>query len=102
MRLAHRLILTKEKLGKPKELFANQLPQQLPALHAKVIASEKAGLIGSHNFVETGVKFGTAEIALLRDDPTFAQALQQLLLSQIELSESTVTEAALVPQPALA
>lgn len=59
------------------------LPADVPFLHAKVLASESAALIGSHNYVMDGVRFGTAEIALLRgDDPAFGRAAVRTIIDQ--------------------
>jgi hypothetical protein len=49
------------------------LPKTGPGLHAKLIATEKGAIIGSHNYVRTGVQLGTAEIALMRYDTVFAR-----------------------------
>lgn len=61
----------------PKSLLENELPLDSPFIHAKVLTNEKSAMIGSHNFVNQGVDFGTAEIAILRHDPEFAQYLEQ-------------------------
>jgi phosphatidylserine/phosphatidylglycerophosphate/cardiolipin synthase-like enzyme len=82
--LAHHLHIQRERLRLPKEFFVGQLPKSLPRLHAKVLASEKAVIIGSHNFVSQGVTFGTAEIALLRQDPAFARNAVQALRRQLD------------------
>lgn len=79
MNLAHYAILAREKLRKPPRFFHNQVPIDKPPLHAKAIANESIGLVGSHNLVEAGVRFGTPEIALRRQDPLFAQAVRNLL-----------------------
>lgn len=65
-----------ERLRVPAVLFQNRLPKTIPKLHAKALVTESAALIGSHNYVSAGVKFGTAEIALLNHDPTFRQQLE--------------------------
>ncbi|HEY2003746.1 MAG TPA: phospholipase D-like domain-containing protein [Candidatus Saccharimonadia bacterium] len=52
-------------------------------LHAKLLATEHGAILGSHNFVEQGVNFGTAEIALLVRDPKFARQATQTVLSQL-------------------
>lgn len=68
-------VIWQERLrGMPREFFANILPARSPYIHAKLLASESTAMIGSHNYVTEGVKFGTAEIALYREDPRFAQA----------------------------
>jgi phosphatidylserine/phosphatidylglycerophosphate/cardiolipin synthase-like enzyme len=65
-------VVWRERLrGRPASFFASALPTQSPYIHAKLIASEKGAIIGSHNYVAEGVKFGTAEIALLRHDAAF-------------------------------
>lgn len=81
--LAHHLHKQRERLRLPKEFFVHQLPKSLPKLHAKVLASEKSVIIGSHNFVSQGVNWGTAEIALLRHDASFARKLRGFIQSQI-------------------
>lgn len=73
-----------ERLRNPPAFFSGQLPKTQPKLHAKLIASEQAVMIGSHNYVPAGVKWGTAEIALLSRDPKFANAAIQALQKQIK------------------
>lgn len=61
-----------QRLRLPADMFTGRLPADAPKLHSKIIVSEKAALIGSHNYVQAGVRFGTAEIALLvKDDRDF-------------------------------
>ncbi len=43
-------------------------------------------MIGSHNYVVTGVNFGTAEIALLRRDALFAAQATALAHSYLYLT----------------
>jgi hypothetical protein len=45
----------------------------LPRLHAKLLATEQGAMIGSHNYVVQGVTLGTAEAAILRNDPQFSK-----------------------------
>lgn len=59
----------------PKDLFIHELPAHSPYIHAKVLANEFSGMFGSHNYVSQGVRFGTAEIAILRHNPAFARYL---------------------------
>lgn len=80
---AHYFIRQREKLRQPKSLFAGELPRKHQRLHAKLIATEKGAMIGSHNYVSTGVRLGTAEIALLRYDPAFARQAISILLPQL-------------------
>lgn len=66
-------VLIRERLWVHKDLFAHQLPREHRRIHAKVIATEKGAMVGSHNYVALGVRLGTAEIALRRDDPAFSR-----------------------------
>ncbi len=71
----HHLYALRERLRLPAELFTHRLPKNYPKLHAKVLVSEKAAMLGSHNYVVQGVRLGTSEIALLSKDPVFGQQL---------------------------
>ncbi len=71
--LVHHVVVRLERLRRPYDFFHRELPKGTDFLHAKLIATESAAMIGSHNYVRAGVNFGTAEIALLRYDPTFAK-----------------------------
>lgn len=66
------------------ELFTHVLPKGHDYIHAKLLATDKGTVVGSHNFVPTGVAFGTAEIALLNTSDKFAQHLTDTLLTQLE------------------
>lgn len=81
--VAHYLNKAKSRLSRPGFLFEHQLPRHSTYLHAKLLVTEKAVMIGSHNFVEAGVKFGTAEIALLSNDPLFSKRAIQAIEKQI-------------------
>jgi phosphatidylserine/phosphatidylglycerophosphate/cardiolipin synthase-like enzyme len=71
--VGHYVYNLRERLRLPKSFFEHQLPKHGPKLHAKLIATEKGAMLGSHNYVSQGVRLGTAEIALLRKDPVFSQ-----------------------------
>jgi phosphatidylserine/phosphatidylglycerophosphate/cardiolipin synthase-like enzyme len=73
--LIHRLLLLSAKLSRQDALFINELPSDHPHLHLKLIATEHGSLIGSHNYVRKGVAFGTAELAMHRENPAFAAEL---------------------------
>ena len=90
-RYGHTLYEWRERWRLPAELFAHRLPVGMPKLHAKVLVSEKAAMIGSHNYVVQGVAFGTAEIALINNNPAFGQELQSFATRQItnEVSKTT-------------
>lgn len=68
-----RAVIWRERMRMPTVFFSNQLPRSHKYIHAKLLVTEKGAIIGSHNYVPTGVNLGTAEIALLRHDITFAQ-----------------------------
>jgi len=80
---AQYLIHAREKLRAPRDLFQAQLPFSHRRLHMKLIATEQGAMVGSHNYLSSGVKLGTAEIALLCLEPTFARQSVSLLLSQL-------------------
>jgi phosphatidylserine/phosphatidylglycerophosphate/cardiolipin synthase-like enzyme len=71
--VAHRLVAMRERARYHKELFALQGAKKQRRIHAKLIATEKGAMIGSHNYVTAGVRLGTAESAILRRDPAFAE-----------------------------
>jgi phosphatidylserine/phosphatidylglycerophosphate/cardiolipin synthase-like enzyme len=71
--LGHRLVLLRERARHNKELFSLQTQPTARRIHAKLIATEKGAIIGSHNYVTAGVKLGTAEAAILRLDLAFAK-----------------------------
>ncbi len=73
-----------ERLHTPKEFFVGKLSRTTPKLHAKVLATEKSAMVGSHNYVTQGVTFGTAEIALLRHDAVFSVSLREFIKNEIQ------------------
>jgi phosphatidylserine/phosphatidylglycerophosphate/cardiolipin synthase-like enzyme len=73
----------REKLRLPKSFFAGELPKGAPYLHGKLLASEGGAMVGSHNYVTTGVRLGTPELALLRRDRDFAQNLADFITQQL-------------------
>ena len=78
----HYLYSMYERRHLPKNFFAGA--HRGPGyIHAKLIATEQGAIIGSHNFVEQGVNFGTAEIALLVRDPEFSRQATQTVLAQL-------------------
>lgn len=77
--LLHHGVKNFERLRRPESFFNDQLPKHGPTLHAKVLISEKAAMVGSHNYVPAGVKWGTAEIALRSEDKNFIKNLQNVV-----------------------
>jgi phosphatidylserine/phosphatidylglycerophosphate/cardiolipin synthase-like enzyme len=82
-KLGHRMMLWRAKLKQPEQFFKHQLPAEGRRLHLKLIATEQAAIIGSHNYVNAGIQFGTAELALIRRDPTFSEVLIQKIRPQL-------------------
>jgi cardiolipin synthase A/B len=82
--LGQQVSIVREKYRHPAELFQKMIPKTGPALHAKLIATEKGAIIGSHNYVQAGVSLGTAEIALLRYDNQFAKDAVAALKRELE------------------
>lgn len=85
MNLLHHGVVAIERLRQPAQLFSGQLPKDRHYLHAKLIATEKATIIGSHNYIKKGVDFGTAEIALLRRDAAFAKHAVNILKDDLQV-----------------
>lgn len=79
----HHATRTVEQLMRPGELFVHELPQSQMYIHAKLLVTEKAAMLSSHNYVEAGVQFGTAEIALLSTNPAFAAEAEAVLRAQL-------------------
>lgn len=80
---AHQTLTAFERLIRPSTLFEHQLPPTHPYMHAKLLVTEQASMLGSHNYVEAGVQFGTAEFALLSQDRTFAANAKAALRAQL-------------------
>ncbi|HJP96622.1 MAG TPA: phospholipase D-like domain-containing protein [Candidatus Saccharimonadales bacterium] len=76
----------RERMRLPKKLFENHVAPHQPFMHAKVLASEREAMVGSHNFISAGVTFGTAELAMHRKDPQFAQDAAQYIANQVHHS----------------
>lgn len=87
-RLLNKLIvkstLRLEKLRLSAPLFADMLPADHRYIHAKLLATDKGAIVGSHNFVPLGVQFGTAEIALASTDDEFTKQAITALFLQIK------------------
>jgi phosphatidylserine/phosphatidylglycerophosphate/cardiolipin synthase-like enzyme len=65
--------ILRERGRVPRAFFKDALSRNDPMLHAKLIASDKGIMIGSHNYVQAGVTLGTAEIALRLGDEELAR-----------------------------
>jgi phosphatidylserine/phosphatidylglycerophosphate/cardiolipin synthase-like enzyme len=80
---AHHLYAFRERTRLPQQFFANRLLKGQPKLHAKVLATEQGAMVGSHNYVVQGVKFGTAEVALLLKTADLSDTLRQFIQKQL-------------------
>ena len=69
--------------GRSAQLRAGRLTKQHNYLHAKIIATEHGAILGSHNYMPPGVRLGTAEIALVSRDPSFADRASETLRRQL-------------------
>jgi phosphatidylserine/phosphatidylglycerophosphate/cardiolipin synthase-like enzyme len=80
--LLHYGVVTRARLSLPKSFFVGA--QHGKYLHAKMVISERAAMVGSHNLVAIGVKLGTAEMDILSTDPEFGRRLLSSLFGQID------------------
>jgi cardiolipin synthase A/B len=71
--IGQQVSILRERARLPAKLFQKMIPKSGTGLHAKLIATEKGAIVGSHNYVRAGVALGTAEIALVRHDTAFAK-----------------------------
>ena len=74
--LVQRLYVWTQRLKLPSELFRGQLRSEAPMLHAKMLSSGHLAMIGSHNYVWQGVKFGTTEIAFVTQSPEIIKQIE--------------------------
>lgn len=85
--LGQQVSILRERGRLPAALFAGSLDRSDPFLHAKLIATDKGMMIGSHNYVRAGVRLGTAEIALRSHDAALSR--QAVITLQRELRQTT-------------
>ncbi len=78
-----------EKRRLPASFFNVIVDPKLPYLHAKVLASERESIVGSHNFVSSGVNFGTAELAFHNTDPEFGRRAVMCVLKQTNFADDS-------------
>jgi cardiolipin synthase len=78
-RLPQYLNLAWAHITTPASLLAGQLSRDKGYIHSKVLTSESAAMVGSHNYISAGVNFGTAEIALVCRNPAFIAELTGVL-----------------------
>lgn len=81
--LIHRLVMQKQGWLSQPSLKLIKLPKSEHFMHAKLIATEKSAIMGSHNFIIAGVNLGTTEIALYDDNSNFSKNAIETILNQI-------------------
>jgi phosphatidylserine/phosphatidylglycerophosphate/cardiolipin synthase-like enzyme len=73
-RFLHHGVKWSQRRKNPRNFFLYQMPKTKDFLHAKLLATDKGIMLGSHNYVSAGVNFGTAEMSLFSTDPAFKKA----------------------------
>lgn len=86
--LGQRVSIARERVRVPTELFSKGLSKDTPLLHAKVLVTDQAAMVGSHNYVRAGVRLGTAEMALLRYDSNFAKQAVSAIRTQLKSNKA--------------
>jgi phosphatidylserine/phosphatidylglycerophosphate/cardiolipin synthase-like enzyme len=81
--------ILRERTRVPKSLFQHALSRKDPLLHAKLIATDKGVMIGSHNYVKAGVILGTAETALEISDENLAREAVKTLHRSLTQKSTT-------------
>lgn len=79
-------VTKRERLRMPASFFLGELQRGDTYLHAKILATDKEAIIGSHNYVTAGVNFGTAEIALHNKNSDFSKAAAQVIVDEVGLA----------------
>lgn len=82
-----KIVLAKQRRQAPVLFENGVMSPDAPSVHAKVLASEKGGMIGTHNLSDAGVAYGTPEIALFSRSPDFAYAIRRLVAEQIAVAK---------------
>jgi phosphatidylserine/phosphatidylglycerophosphate/cardiolipin synthase-like enzyme len=72
-----------ERLRLLASYFRGELPKSAPFLHGKLLATDRGTMLGSHNYIYTGVRFGTAELAVLSRDPELAKRIVESINRQV-------------------
>ena len=81
--IIHPAVTAYEELGSPRHFFDHQLPLFHPYIHAKALLTDAGSIIGSHNFLPSGVAFGTAEAALFTRRSDFAHQVYDCLQTSV-------------------
>lgn len=89
-RLFQQSALRYERLRRPEALFRYQLDRTQPFLHAKVLASEREAVLGSHNYAPIGVALGTTELSVHALNPQFAAQLASHIVRQCGMARRII------------
>ncbi len=81
--LLHYFVKFYYQLFLPKDLSSNELPKNNLYIHSKILLNEKTSMVGSHNYVNAGVAFGTAEICLKFNSNLYNDKLISCIKEQI-------------------
>lgn len=81
--ILHSFVKIFSKMKYDKKLFLNELDKKNDFLHAKILANEKECLIGSHNYITSGVNMGTAEMSISSTSGEFRKELIKKIETQI-------------------
>jgi len=74
--LLHYWVKHSAKAKGAAKLFSYERNKSQSYLHSKIILTDKAVMIGSHNYVDAGVDFGTSEVSILSTNPQIKKAIQ--------------------------
>lgn len=85
LRLLQRYVIRSERQQRPSDFFSQELPVDHDFLHAKLLATDQGTLLGSHNYVHSIVRLGTAEIALLHKGPEFGERAIAKIRQQLSI-----------------
>lgn len=91
--LGQQVSIMRERVRVPKALLQNALKRDDPLVHAKLLATNKGLMLGSHNYVSAGVRLGTAEIALCCKDEQLAKKAVEAFRRGLEANRTTITPA---------
>jgi hypothetical protein len=76
------MALAREQRRLPAELFQG-IAKDTRSVHAALVATDQGFIKGGHNFIDTGVKLGTAELSLHCQSPTLSKEMGQFVLDQL-------------------
>lgn len=87
LRWPHEFAELRDRTKYPKMFFNHRIDKRSIRLHAKVLATEQGAMVGSHNYVTQGVRFGTAESTLYRRGPDFALQIVDAFKKRVAIAE---------------